>query len=169
MKLARTGISNDCGWLSMTISAVALMPGRSRLSSCLRVARAGNVFSVRPIPRKLTAAIGLIQSSSAGNSRSAIASIRTRTFCPSFNFPRSTSSSFRSIRMLARSGISAIAAPVQARSPSLKAGGAVPKEPWARKFGRMLTIPSCGARSTHLRQVAFRTSHVADRFVFPLL
>ena len=65
MKLARTGISSAFGALSIMISAVALMPGRSAVSSFFSVARAGNVFSVSPIPRKLIAAIGLIQSRSA--------------------------------------------------------------------------------------------------------
>ena len=56
------------------------MPGRSRRSRSFSVARAGNVFSDIPKPRrKSTAAIGLIQSSSAPSSRSAIASTRTLT------------------------------------------------------------------------------------------
>ena len=62
--------------------------------------------------------------------------------------PRSTSSSLSSTRMLVRSGISAMAAPVQALSPSLKGGGVEPNEPEARKFGRMLRMPSMGARIT---------------------
>ena len=97
------------------------------------------------MPRNCSAAIGLIQSSSARNSLSAMASTRTLTGLPNCTRPRSTSSSFSSMRISERSGISAMAAPVQAWSPSLKGGGAEPHEPWARKLGIRFTIPSLGA------------------------
>ena len=109
-------------------------------------------------PLKIKAAIGLIQSSSAMNSLSGIASTRIFTFWPICSLPRSTSSSFSSMRISDRSGISAMAAPVQARSPSLNGGGDWPNEPPERKFGRILTMPSLRGAHHHLGQIALARS-----------
>jgi Fe-S-cluster containining protein len=55
-------MSRTSGWLSITMSTEALMPGRSRAFTLFRVAYAGNCLSAFCCPRNASAAIGLIQS-----------------------------------------------------------------------------------------------------------
>ena len=142
VKLARMGISSTSGWLSITMSTEALMPGRIRGSTLFRVAHAGNCLSAsRSAPRKARAAIGLIQSTTASNSLSGMASTRTLTACPSWIFPRSTSSSFSSTRIELRSGISAMGAPVQTLSPSRNGGSDWPKLPSAPEVRQNVHYP----------------------------